>query len=124
MGGHSPEPSGHPGKPALRGKGGNPTHCDQSPITRNTTSTSGTSHIEKPYPTDQHQRPIGPLTVSVGEPAASEPVTKAPTTETPGATHYAGNEAAIRATQTPHIPKATRTRAHDRTRGKPPLNTT
>jgi len=80
--------------------------------------------MEKPCPSDQHQRPIGPLTTSAGKPAVSEPVTEAPTTETPGGTHDAGNEAAIGATQTPHFPKATHTWACGRKRRKPSLNTT
>jgi len=45
-------------------------------------------------------------------------------TATPGSTHNAGNEAVIGATQTPHIPKATSTRARGRTRRKSPLDTT
>ena len=109
MGSRTPEPGGHPGKPTLRSKGGNPTYYNQNPVARNATGTSGTTRMEKPHPTDQHQCAIGPLTPSVGKPAAPEPVTKAPTTETPSGTHNTGNEAAIRATQTPHIPKATGT---------------
>jgi len=80
--------------------------------------------MEKPHPADQHQRPISPLTASVGKPATSEPGNEAPTTETPGATHNTRNEAAIGATQMPHIPEATSTRAHGGTRGESPLNTT
>ena len=124
MGSCTPEPGGHPGKSTPGGKGGNPTPCDQNSVTRNVTGTSGTTRLEKPDPTDQHQCPIGPLTTSVGKPAASKPVTKAPTTETPGGTHDVGNEAAIRVTQMPHIPEATSTRARSRTGRKPPLDAT
>ena len=80
--------------------------------------------MEKPHPADQHQCPIGPLTISVGKPATSEPGSEAVTTETPGVTHDAGNQAAIGATQTPHISKATSTRDRGRTRRKSPLDTT
>jgi len=45
-------------------------------------------------------------------------------TETPGATHNTRDEAAIGATQAPHIPEATSALAHGRTRREPPLNTT
>ena len=106
MGSRTPEPSGHPGKPTPGSKGRNPTYCDQNPATRNATSTGGTTRMEKSHPADQHQCPIGPLTTSIGKPATTEPGTEAPQTETPGGTHDAGNEAAIGATQTPHIPKA------------------
>jgi len=54
----------------------------------------------------------------------SEPGTEALTTETPSSTHNARNEAAIGATQMPHIPEATSARARGRTRREPPLNTT
>ena len=80
--------------------------------------------MEKPHLADQNQCPIGPLTTGVGKPATSEPGTEAPTTETPSSTHDARNEAAIGATQTPHIPEATSTRARGRTRRKSPLDTT
>jgi len=120
MGSHTPEPSGHPGKPTPRSKGRNPTYRDQNPATRNATSAAGTTRMEKSHPTDQHQCRAGPLTTSVGKPATTEPRTEAPSTETPGGTHDAGNETAIRATQTPHIPKATSTRARGRTRRKSP----
>jgi len=80
--------------------------------------------MEKPHPADQHQRPISPLTTSVGKPTTSEPGYEAPTTETPSATHNTREEAAIGATQAPHIPEATSARAHGRTRREPPLNTT
>jgi len=124
MGSRTPEPGGHPGKPAPGSKGGNPTYCDQNPTTHNATSASRTTRMEKPHPADQHQRPIGPLTTSVGKPATSEPGNEATTPETPGATHNTRDEAAIGATQTPHMPEATSTRAHGRTRGESPLNTT
>jgi len=80
--------------------------------------------MEKSHSADQHQYPVGPLTTRVGKPTTSEPGTKAAMTETPGTTHNARNEAAIRATQTPHIPKASSTRARGRTRRKSPLDTT
>jgi len=124
MGSCTPEPGGHPGKSTPGSKGGNPTPCDQNPVTRNPTGTGRTTRLEKPPPTDQHQRPIGPLTTSVGKLAAFKPVTKAPTTETPGGTHDTGNEAATGATQTPHIPEGTCTRTRNRTGRKPPLDAT
>jgi len=124
MGSRTPEPGGHPGKPTPGSKGGNPTYCDQNPATQNTTSASGTTRMEEPHPADQHQCPISPLTTSIGKPTTSVPRTEAQTTETPSGTHNARNEAAIGATQTPHIPEATSARAHGRTRREPPLNTT
>jgi len=124
MGSRTPEPGGHPGKPTPGSKGGNPTYCDQNPATHNATSASGTTRMEKPYPTDQHQCPISPLTTSIGKPTTSEPGTEALTTETPGGTHNARNEAAIGATQTPHITEATSARACGRTRRESSLNTT
>ena len=99
-------------------------HCDQNPATRNAISTSGTTCMEKPRPTNQHQRPLGSLTTSVGKPTTPKPGTNAPTTETPGASHNARNEAATGATPTPHIPKATGTRIRGRTRRRSPLDTT
>jgi len=79
--------------------------------------------MEKSHSADQHQYPVGPLTTSAGKPATTRPGTEAPPTETPGGAHDAGNEAAIGATQTPHIPKATSTRALGRTRRKSPFDT-
>ena len=109
MGSRTPELGGHPGKPTPGSKGGNPTYCDQNHATHNSTSTSGTTRMEKPHSADQHQCPISPLTTRIGKPATSESGTEAPTTETPGGTHNARNEAAIGAAQTPHIPEATST---------------
>jgi len=120
----TPEPGGYPGKPTPGSKGRNPTYRDQNPTTYDATSASRTTRMEKPHPADQHQRPISPLTTSVGKPATTEPGNEAPTTETPGATHNTRDEAAIRATQAPHIPEATSARAHGRIRREPPLNTT
>ena len=80
--------------------------------------------MEKPHPADQHQCPISPLTTSAGKPATSESGNEAPTAETPSATHHTRDEAAIGATQGPHIPEATSARVHGRTRREPPLNPT
>ena len=80
--------------------------------------------MEKPRPTDQHQCPISSLTTYVGKPATPEPRTEAPTTETPGGTYHTRDEAAAGATQMPHIPKATSTRARGGTRRRSPLDTT
>jgi len=124
MGGCTPEPGIHPGKPTPGGKSRNPTHCDQDPATRNTTSASGNTCMEEPRLADQHQRPIGPLATSNGKPATPKPGTDAPTTETPGDTHNARNEAAAGATQAPRVPKATSTGARGRARRKSPLDTT
>ena len=124
MGGCTPEPGNHPGEPSLGGKSRNPTHCDQDPATRNTTGASGTACMEKPCPTDQHQRSIGPLGTRAGKPATPKPGTDAATTETPGGTHNARNEAAAGATQAPCVPKATSTRARGRARRKSSLDTT
>ena len=124
MGGCTPEPGIHPGKPTPGGKSRNTTHCDQDPATRNAIGASKTTCMEKPRPADQHQRPIGPLTTSTGEPTTPKPGTDATTTETPGGTRNARNEAATGATQVPRVPKATSTQAGGRTRRKSPLNTT
>jgi len=116
----TPEPSSCPGKPTPGSKGGNPTYRDQNPPTYNATSASRTNRMEKPHPADQHQCPLSPLTTSIGKPATSEPGNEAPMAETPGATHNTRHEAAIGATQVPHIPEATSARAHGRTRREPP----
>jgi len=123
MGSCTPEPSGHLGKPTPGSKGRNPTYRNQNPTTHNATSASGTTCMEKSHPADQHQCPVGPLTTSIGKPATTKPGTEVPLTETPAGTYDAGNEVAIGATQTPHIPKATSTRARGRTRRKSPLDT-
>jgi len=124
MGDCTPEPGIHPGEPTPGGESRNPTHCDQDPATRNTTGASGTTCMEKPRPADQYQRPIGPLATSARKPATPKPETDAPTTETPGGTDNARNEAAAGATQAPHVPKATSTGARGRARRKSPLDTT
>jgi len=124
MGSRTPEPGIHPGKPTPGSKRGDPTHCDQNPATRNATSASGTTCMEKPHPSNQHQRPLGSFTTSVVKPATPKPGTNAPTAETPGATHNTRNEAAAGATPTPHIPKATGTRTRGTTRRRSPFDTT
>ena len=124
MGSLTPEPSGYPGKPTPRSKGGNPTYRDQNPPTYDATSASRTTRMEKPHQADQYQCPVSPLTTSVGKPATSKSGNEAPTTETPGTTHNTRDEAAIGATQAPHIPEATSARAHGGTRRESPLNTT
>jgi len=87
MGRRTPEPGGRPGKPAPESKSGNPTYRDQSPTTYNATSASRTTRMEKPHPANQHQRPISPLTTSVGKPTTSEPGNETPMIEARGATH-------------------------------------
>jgi len=124
MGSGTPEPGIHPGKPTPGGKSGNPMHCDPDPATRNTTGTGGTTCVEEPHKADQHQRPISPLGTSAGKPATPKPRTNAPTTETPGGTHDAGNEATAGAAQTPRVSKTTSLRARGRARRKPPLYAT
>ena len=52
-----------------------------------------------------------------------KPGTNAPTTETPGGTHDARDEAAAGAAQAPCIPKATNLWVGGGTRGEPPLYT-
>jgi len=123
MGGSTPEPSSHPGKPTPGSKSRNPTHCDPDPATHNTTSADSTPCVEKPGQADQHQCPISPLGTGAGKPVTPKPGTNAPTTETPGGTHDAGNEAAAGAAQTPCVPKATNLRASGGTRREPPLYT-
>ena len=124
MGGGTPEPGIHPGKPTPGSKSRNPMHCDPDPTTHNTTSADSTPCVEKPCEADQHQHPNSPLETSAGKPATPEPKTNAPTTETPGSTPDAGNEAAAGAAQAPRVPKATSLRASGRTRRKPPFYTT
>ena len=124
MGSRTPEPGVHAGKPTLGSKSGDPTHCDQNSATRNATSASGTTCMEKSRPSNQHQHPLGSFTTSVGKSATPKPGTNATTAEIPGATHNARNEAATGVTPTSHVPEANGTRTHGRTRRRPPLDTT
>ena len=98
MGGRTPEPGIRPGEPTPGGKSRNPVHRGQDPATRNTTSASETTCMEKPHPGNQHHHPIGPFATNAGKPAMPKPGTNAPTTETPSGTHNARNEAAAGAT--------------------------
>ena len=123
MGSRTSELGVHPGKPTPGGKSRDPTHCDQNPASRNTISTGGTTHMEKPRPPDKYQCPIGPLTTRVGKPTTPKPGPDGPKKETPSSSHNAGDEAATGATQTPRVPKATSTLGRGRTRGSSPLNT-
>ena len=124
MGSRTPDPGVHHGKPTPGSKSRNSTHSDQNPATCNATSASGTTCMKKPRPTNQHQRSIGSLTTSIGNPTTPESGTNPPMTETPGATHDARNEAATGAITMPHIPKATGTRTRGRTGRRSPHDTT
>ena len=123
MGSCPPKSDVLPGKPTPGSESGNPTHCDQNSATRNATGAPKPANVEKPCPTNQYQRPFSAFSCSVGKPVTPKPRTTYPTTETPGATHDAGNETATGGTSASHLPKTTGARACGRARRKSPINT-
>jgi len=80
--------------------------------------------MEEPGPANQYQRPVGAFPTSTGEPVTLEPGPNAPTTEAPGGTYDARNEAAVGTTQEPRTSPTAKLGANDGARREPPLHTT